>query len=689
MADFLHKLPSVLVVGVLVGIFISLRRHNPSTRLKYWLAGWLLIFLHFFVPLFQVKPGLPSQIAGFFDIWALQMAGITFLISVTKAADVPFLRRGFFLTLAVPATIYTALDNWELHLPWAYIGCLAVIFFGGALWTFLRRSHLKGYYIWVLMILALGSWAMVRAAHGDADSGFLAIMLATYGFAALMFALRYPRWSPGVVATVGGFLLWAGVWAVSLWAERFANMLPPDSELWNVPKYFVAFGMIVTLLEDEYRAARAAGERERELAVQIQRFSDVTSRLLSGPSVAGFCNYIAEVLVDATSFHRATILLADDHHHLYIAGQAGVTPDVIARLQDAAGRLTADVVEDMCQTGRRLGQNSFVCHSQDLEPYGSVPGTNAYGPNPNWRSGDELLVPLRTPRGTFVGCITLDEPRDVERINSTEMSKIEMLGADLAVALENETLQRQLVLSEKLAGVGKLVSGIAHELNNPLTAVLGYSEMLNEKAADETSRRELGIVRREALRMKRIIENLLRFAQQSREERQSVDLGPLLEEVLEQRAQEMTERGIKLVRNVDGKLPRVSGDEQQLKQVFANVLNNALEAVEKAGEKRITVEANLLPGRVLLSFVDSGPGFTDIDRIFDPFFTTKGVGKGTGLGLSVCYGILKQHGGDISAHNMHPHGARISIELPIAQEKAEAVGVAADGDEGKFYRPAR
>src|SRR5204863_364041 len=121
---------------------------------------------------------------------------------------------------------------------------------------------------------------------------------------------------------------------------------------------------------------------------------------------------------------------------------------------------------------------------------------------------DRILVPLRSPRGHLLGCLLLDQPQSVQRITAEEIAAVEMLSADLAISMENSHLQRQLVLSEKLAGLGKLVAGAGHELNNPLTAVLGYAEMLAASVDDEGTRHSAEVIRREALRMKQIIENL-------------------------------------------------------------------------------------------------------------------------------------------------------------------------------------
>jgi two-component system, NtrC family, sensor kinase len=128
-------------------------------------------------------------------------------------------------------------------------------------------------------------------------------------------------------------------------------------------------------------------------------------------------------------------------------------------------------------------------------------------------------------------------------------------------------------------------------------------------------------------------------------------------------------RGVKMQIEVEKDLPSIRFDEAQLKQVFLNLLNNAFDAVEASAEKIINVRAGLKMGIVSITVTDSGDGFRDPDRVFDPFFTTKAVGKGTGLGLSVCYGIVKQHGGDIRAFNTEPRGAGVTIEIPVAQQE--------------------
>jgi two-component system, NtrC family, sensor kinase len=240
------------------------------------------------------------------------------------------------------------------------------------------------------------------------------------------------------------------------------------------------------------------------------------------------------------------------------------------------------------------------------------------------------------------------------------------LAADLAVALEVKSLQGQLVRSEKLAALGQLVAGVAHELNNPLTAVLGYGELLSAEVPSGPVHDRIVRVMNEGRRMKKIVENLLRFSRQSPVDRRPVRLAPLVQDVLALREYYVRTHGLKILVDIPDDLPRVAVDEDQFKQILLNLVNNAIDAVESVGaEKRVVLRAFARGNRAILEVEDSGAGFNDINRAFDPFYTTKPVGKGTGLGLSICYGIIKEHEGEIRVENLQPRGARVTVELPI------------------------
>jgi two-component system NtrC family sensor kinase len=312
-----------------------------------------------------------------------------------------------------------------------------------------------------------------------------------------------------------------------------------------------------------------------------------------------------------------------------------------------------------------VGQSTVLLSPEQMSKYGQVPSPTKYDPTEFWQKGNQLLVPLLSTRGAHVGCISLSDPRHVTRVNAEEMSKIELLAGDLAVTIDNAALHRQLARSEKLAAIGQLVAGVAHELNNPLASIVGYSELISDDLPPGPAQQKLEKMLREAQRMKRIIENLLRFARQNNLEKRWANLELLLHDVLALREYHLRNNDVNVQLQIEPNLPLVALDEDQFKQILLNLLNNSIDALESSEYKSIRVEATRRGERVVLCFDDSGPGFTDTNRAFDPFYTTKPVGKGTGLGLSICYGIVKEHGGEISAANLEPNGARITLELPL------------------------
>jgi two-component system NtrC family sensor kinase len=320
---------------------------------------------------------------------------------------------------------------------------------------------------------------------------------------------------------------------------------------------------------------------------------------------------------------------------------------------------------EACTVGQKLGERSVMLRPEQMQKYGQIPSATRYEPSRHWVKGNQVLVALRSMRGAHVGCIGLSDPRDVRRVNAEELTRIELLAGDLAVTVDNAALHRQLARSEKLAAIGQLVAGVAHELNNPLTSIVGYTELISDDIPEGPARQKLGKMLREAQRMKRIIENLLRFARQNSLEKKSANLEVLLQDVLALREYHLHNQDIEVQVQIEPGLPHVALDEDQFKQILLNLLNNSIDALDGNSRKRIRIEASCNNGRVMLSFDDNGNGFTDVNRVFDPFYTTKPVGKGTGLGLSICYGIVKEHGGEIHAENLEPHGARIALELPV------------------------
>ena len=244
---------------------------------------------------------------------------------------------------------------------------------------------------------------------------------------------------------------------------------------------------------------------------------------------------------------------------------------------------------------------------------------------------------------------------------------------------DSAVLRDKLVHAEKMAAVGQLVSGVAHEVNNPLTAILGFADLLMENPElPETARKDLRVILQEAQRTKQIVQNLLSFARQMPPQRDSVQLNSILRRTVQLRSYDLNSHGVEVIEHLDEGLPEVIGDAHQLQQVFLNILNNAYDAVREGGRpSRIEIMSTKSGESVEVSFSDNGNGISFPDKIFDPFFTTKEVGKGTGLGLSICYGIVKEHGGEILCHNnIAGQGATFIVRLPAASHtKSVAAGV--------------
>ncbi len=231
--------------------------------------------------------------------------------------------------------------------------------------------------------------------------------------------------------------------------------------------------------------------------------------------------------------------------------------------------------------------------------------------------------------------------------------------------------QAQLIQSEKLSGIGEFVAGVAHELNNPLTSVMGFSELLKTADTNPKHKRYLEMIHKSALRCQKIVQSLLSFARRHQPERKLSSINELVEGAIEILQYQMRTSNIEVTARLDPGLPKAMVDPHQVQQVFLNIINNgrqAIEAYQPKGWVRIFSETSA--DKIRIIFQDSGPGISEenLSRVFDPFFTTKDVGKGTGLGLSLCYGIIKEHGGTISVRSKPGQGATFVIELPLAEQ---------------------
>jgi PAS domain S-box-containing protein len=240
---------------------------------------------------------------------------------------------------------------------------------------------------------------------------------------------------------------------------------------------------------------------------------------------------------------------------------------------------------------------------------------------------------------------------------------------------EKAELEQKAHLASRLASVGEMASGIAHEINNPLTAVIGFAQLLMDNDLPEEIKEDLTIIHKEAQRAAGVARNLLTFARKHAPSKQLTNINGIIEGVLTLRAYEQNVSNIQIKTRLASNLPEVMADYSQLQQVFINIILNAEAAMlEASNGGTLTITTKRFNHSVKASFADDGPGIEkeNLNRIFDPFFTTKEVGKGTGLGLSVCHGIIAEHGGKIYARSKTGKGSTFIVELPIgSREQAE------------------
>ena len=255
----------------------------------------------------------------------------------------------------------------------------------------------------------------------------------------------------------------------------------------------------------------------------------------------------------------------------------------------------------------------------------------------------------------------------VGRQLATTIEKVRLYEETCRAYEDLRRTQEQLLQSEKMSAVGQLIAGVAHELNNPLTAILGYAQLLESEGLDDRAADFVRKLFKQAQRTHRVVQNLLSFARQRTPQKQEVDVRKIVDETLALREYDLKVNNIALERETKVDVPSVTADPHQLEQVFLNIINNAVDAILEGGKGgKLKVRIHSGDGQVRVEFLDTGVGIKDPNRIFDPFYTTKTVGKGTGLGLSICYGIIKEHGGDITAHNRPEGGASVEVRLPAS-----------------------
>ena len=638
-------LPITLVLAFLVSVFLSLERQAPLPRVRLWAYAWALTFLHFFAKALENQGGLVQKLITPLDFEALELAVLVFLASLLFKPDDRKKRIAFVSLLGVPLSIHAFAVGFRLGSPLFWAALLVPVYLvaiGFLLYAPHRRNsfHTAG----AVALAGIGVWAVRAQTKGDAWVAIASTLAISLCICGIYFKHLYRRWSLGVVTTTIGFIAWGAEYPLGVVIHDALTRLQVNLDFWNVPRILVALGMVLTLLEEKTRVLEEARTRAQAESLLLQRLSQITSRLLAGNEPGALCGEIVAAITEASSFRRAALFLLGEDRKFYLAGLSGFTTQEAETLEVHSSSYAIDAMKQQrAQTGDTT-EKSFRM-SED---------------------GDLILIPMVSWRGSYVGCLYVSDSRQPGGADSREMVNLEVFASDLAVTFENVRLHQHLVRSEKLAGLGQLVAGVAHELNNPLTGIIGYTDLLAEEVHDANPRRRIEKLGNEARRMKRILDGLLRFGRQNNSVTRSTALEPVMRDVVQLREYHLRAHGISLDMQFEPMLAPVGISEDELKQLLLNILNNAIDAVEESAKREIRIRASSSSGRAIIRFEDTGPGFGDLARAFDPFYTTKPVGKGTGLGLSICYGIAQECGGEITLANQNPYGASVTIDLPFA-----------------------
>jgi signal transduction histidine kinase/DNA-binding response OmpR family regulator len=382
---------------------------------------------------------------------------------------------------------------------------------------------------------------------------------------------------------------------------------------------------------------------------------------------------IIELTVQVLRADEASIMLFDERGRLYIAASTGLDDEItrttrVELYEPIAGRVAAD--------GRPLilGDEINARHGPD---------------DRRTMISSSIVHPIITRNKTF-GILNVNRIAMPEQFTRADLEKATIFVSHIAQAIENAKLfeelerrveelnrandqleyrQRQVIQAEKLSAIGNLVAGVAHELNNPLTAVMGFSEFLLLADCQGEIKQTLTKIHGAANRCRKIIQNLLSFSREQESRQRTTDLHELVADVLEFAARGLADHGIETVTDFERNLPHVSVDPDRMKQVVLGMVHNAMAAMDEQPERRLSVATRSHRGRVYLTVTDTGCGIPEehLTKVFDPFFTTREVGQGVGLGLSTCYAVVERFGGTVRVESELGCGTTFTIELPVLE----------------------
>jgi len=432
-------------------------------------------------------------------------------------------------------------------------------------------------------------------------------------------------------------------------------------------------------LADYTRLREEAEGRARNLGL----IHEVVQQVIGLTDPREVAEITSDLLARYFAYELCAVFIADENGDLTIGGFGGTSQNVVKRaMKSFEYPVSSGITGLVFKTGGSMVVNDVLQESR----YRSIKG---------WQAGSEMCVAIHegekilgiidvesSSRNAFThnDFIALESLAGIlasvitsadqyQRLQVT-ISQLQSMQMELRARMDAQRLaENRLVQAAKLAAVGEMAAGIAHELNNPLTSVTGFAELALENIPEDSeTRKDLEIVMREAVRARDVVRRLLDFARQSESTRASASLNEVIEDVVALSRHLISTSGVDLKLELEKNLPWILVDANQMKQVLLNLIHNALQAMPDGGELSIATESTSRHGRdwVMVSVRDTGVGIPQLEqaRIFEPFYTTRGNQGGTGLGLSVTYGIITDHGGQIDVESQPGIGSKFSVWLP-------------------------
>jgi signal transduction histidine kinase/CheY-like chemotaxis protein/Na+-transporting methylmalonyl-CoA/oxaloacetate decarboxylase gamma subunit len=447
------------------------------------------------------------------------------------------------------------------------------------------------------------------------------------------------------------------------------------AELSEMARIADAFNRTLGELKDHTRELEG-------LVNKLSTLSEMTELVSRIPDINEVLQLVLKRTMAAVNAKIGSIMILDDESQtLRIAAAQGLDDSVISNTTIRVGE---EIAGKVVQTGEPV----LV---ENLEKDARFHKAN----DPKYETSSFISMPLRA-HWRILGVLNLAKKGDKRAFSESDMNFLTTLLGHIGFALHNARLlqqakdsairlqqaynqqsqqldqaRQQVIQSDKLSALGQLIAGVAHELNNPLTTVIGRAEIMLGQTEDEKTVRNLEQILTQGQRAAKIVKNLLSFARETSPEKQLSDINKILNNVLEIMEYDFRVSNIEVKAQLDPELPQTMADANQMQQVFVNIVNNAQQAMkEKDKPGGLTVRTTHHADRLRVEFTDTGPGIPldQQEHILEPFYTTKSESKGTGLGLSISYGIVKAHGGNIEFRSSEGEGSTFVVDLPIVEE---------------------